>query len=88
MSLQTSSSSSSLSASDVKVVLLVNKIKDPISVHLTGKMVGARAGAGTLQVLEGLGSQPGYVPPSIRRTDADGRFQLGPFAVALLTLDP
>ena len=72
---------SSGAAGHTRKVLLVNKIGETIMVRLAG------GGAAIVEVLEGVGSQPGYVPPSVRRTDVGGRFHLGPYAVALLSLD-
>lgn len=37
-----------------------------------------------MQVLEGAGAEPGFAPPQVRRADAHGALELGPFGVALV----
>jgi len=68
------------SASLGRVVLLVSKKAAALSVTLDG------AGGKLAQVLEGVGDEPGFAPPTTRRASKDGELQLGPFAVALVWL--
>ena len=45
---------------------------------------GGRCSDSTVMlVLEGVGQEPGFAPPTERGANADGAFTLGPYAVAL-----
>ena len=63
-------------------ILLVSKLDIPMSVALGAEAAGAAA-----QVLEARGKEPGFVPPSLARVDAEGVLPLGPFAVATVALE-
>jgi hypothetical protein len=67
-------------ASGARVVLVVSKSQDPMNVTLDG------AASAPIHVLEASGAEPGFQPPTLRRADTNGRFPLGPFAVALVTI--
>lgn len=67
---------------DERVLLVVSKVARQMNVSLGNEAAGASA-----EVLEGVGAEPGMEPPKLRRADAQGRLVLGPFAVALVSLD-
>jgi len=66
--------------SQKRTVLLISKSADTQIAQVQG------AGGALATVLEGVGDEPGFVPPISRRADASGSLSLGPFAVALLSL--
>merc|ERR1711957_441445 len=61
-------------------VLLVSKTHEPQNVHIVG---GEQAVA---YILEGVGDEPGFVPPASRSLDSNAELMLGPYGVALVTL--
>jgi len=65
-----------------RVVLIVSKTDSPQRVHLVG---GANAVA---SVLHGVGEEPGFRQPEIRVVTSDNILELGPYAVALVTITP
>merc|ERR1712178_86303 len=62
------------------MLLLVSKTEKPQSVHIDG---GVNAVA---SVLEGVGDEPGFVPPQSRQLSSEGVLTLNAYAVALVTL--
>ena len=67
---------------DERVVLLVSKVARPTRIDLGTEAAGASA-----EVLEGVGEEPGMAPPKLRAADASGTLALGPFGIALVSLD-
>jgi len=61
-------------------LLLVSKTSRPQVVHVAG---GEQAAA---YVLEGVGEEPGFVPPANRSLNSDGALTLGPYGIALVTM--
>ena len=60
-----------------KGVLLLSKQSDPVT--FSGQFAGWE---GT--VLEGVGPEPGYVPPRAVRVGAEGQLAVGAYGVAIL----
>ena len=67
-------------AAGQKLVLVVSKVGHALNLSLSG------AALASVEVLEGAGPEPGFNPPVLRRADARGRMQLGPFGMAIVSL--
>lgn len=67
-----------------KGVLLVSKIGSNVSVQLLDKHQ-VHSLPQMAQVLEGVGSEPGFSPPVVRTVGADGSLELGPYGIALVS---
>jgi len=63
-----------------RVLLLVSKSETLLHVRIDG------AALASAQVLEGVGSEPGFVPPREQRLDSNGELTIGPFAVVLVEM--
>merc|ERR1711881_160327 len=63
-----------------KKVLLVSKTAETQTVKIPGA-------TGVALVLEGVGEEPGFMPPTSKTLSSDGEVSLGSYAVAVVTLD-
>ena len=63
-----------------KKVLIVSKSARPETVLIAGA-------TGLALVLEGVGDEPGFMPPTSKILTDSGEVSLGPYAVAVITLD-
>lgn len=51
---------------------------------VTAKIEGA--GGGTFTVLEGVGPEPGWVPPRAGQITSDGTVEMGPYGIAIVRM--
>lgn len=69
-----------MTVDNARLVLIVSKVDAGVTVRVAGA-------AGRLAtVLAGVGLEPGFAPPQVRRLDDNGSLGLGPFAVALVQM--
>lgn len=65
---------------NAKGMLLISKTPDGTDVTLTSAPNGT-----TALVLEGVGAEPGFNPPTEKVIGADGKLSIGPYGVALVS---
>lgn len=67
-----------------RIILLVSTVDAPLNVSLAAHVMASAENA-SVRVLQGVGPEPGYNPPTERALDTTGCIHLAPFAIALVT---